>query len=206
MAEMNWVDYIILAIFFFSILSGFGRGFVREVISLATWVAAVIVAIMFTNPLATYFTSSSTVQGVVSQASSAMGVSAAQPVSYVALALSFGALFGGTMLVGSLIGYFISAAFQFGALGIGNRVLGAMFGFGRGFILNMVLIFLVQLTPFSAQSWWQQSQMVASFQPSVQWLGNIVSPSLANLKDRFGKTVQDVSSQIQGMTQGIGSF
>lgn len=199
MSNLNWVDYIILGIFFLSTLSGLAKGFVREIISLITWIAAFVVAVMFSNALATYFTSSDTVQNMVNQSTTAIGVSTAQPVSYVAIAISFALLFAGTAIIGSIIGYFINIAFQAGILGIGNRLLGAIFGLVRGFIINLVLIFVVQLTPFSAQPWWQQSQLVVSFQPAVAWLGGIVSPSLANLKEKFGKTLQDVNSSIQNV-------
>ena len=202
--SFNVVDYILLVIFFFSILAGFGRGFVREVISLITLVAAVVLAVMFSNPLALSFTSSAGVQGVVNSASSTIGVNAAQPVSYVAIALCFALVFAGTILIGSLIGYFINMAFQFGMLGIGNRVLGAAFGAARGFVFCVILVFLFQLTPFSSHSYWQQSQIVGSLQPAVVWLGNTVSPSLSGLKDRFGSALQDVNSNIQTMTHSIG--
>lgn len=202
-ANLNWVDYIILAIFFFSILSGFGRGFVREVVSLVTLIAAFVIAILFSNALALAFTSSAPVQNAVTQASSAIGMNAAQPVSYLALGISFGVLFAGTVIVGSLIGYFLNVAFQTGILGIGNRILGAGFGFCRGFLINLVIIFVVQLTPFGSSPSWGQSQLVRSFQPAVVWLGGVVSPALSNLKAKFGQTLQDVNSSIQ---QGVSSY
>ena len=204
MSNLNWVDYIILAIFLFSTLAGFARGLVRELVSLATLVAAFIVATMFANSLATAFTSSPTVQNAVNQASTAIGMNATQPVSYAALGISYAILFVGTMLAGALLGYFLNFAFQAGILGFGNRLLGGVFGFARGFLFNLVLIFIVQLTPFSANASWQQSQLVGTFQPAVQWLGNIVSPSLANLKERFGSTIQGVGSSIQDMTRSLG--
>lgn len=204
MVDFNFVDYIILAVFFFSVLAGFGRGFVREIISLVTLFAAVVVAVMFSNTLAMNFTNSPEVQNTVNQASSAIGASVSQPVSYIAIAICFALLFAGTMLFGSLVGYFINMAFQFGILGLGNRLFGAVFGAARGFVFNAILIFLVQLTPFSNQALWQQSKLVASFQPGVVWLGSIVSPSLAGLKDRFGQTLQNVNSSIQSVTQSIG--
>lgn len=198
--SLNIVDYILLAIFFFSILAGFGRGFVREVISLVTLIAAVVIAVMFSNPLALSFTSSAGVQSAVNSVSA----SAAQPISYVAIAICFALLFAGTILIGSMIGYFINMAFQFGMIGIGNRILGAAFGAARGFVFCAIMVFLFQLTPFSSHSYWQQSQMVAVMQPTVVWLGNIVSPSLAGLKDKFGSTMQDVNSKIQDMSHSIG--
>jgi membrane protein required for colicin V production len=204
MANFNWVDYIIVAIFILSILAGFGRGLVKEVVSLITLIAAFVVAIMFANPLATAFTSSSSVQNAVSQASTAIGASAAQPVSYLALGLSFGLLFAGTIIAGAIISSILNLAFQTGILGIGNRILGGVFGFFRGYIINLVMIFLVQLSPLGSQSWWQQSQLVGAFQPQVAWLGDLVSPSLANLKAKFGQTLQGVNSSIQNMTNTSG--
>lgn len=196
MSNLNWVDYIILGIFFLSIVAGFARGFVREVISLITLIAAFVIAIMFSNALATMFTSSSSVQNAITQA----GVEASQPVSYLALGISFIVLFVGTILVGTILGYILNIAFQRGVLGIGNRIFGAAFGFVRGFLINLVLIFCVQLTPAGEEPFWHQSQLVVAYQPAVQWLGNIVSPSLANLKTKFDETIQKFGSQLQNIT------
>jgi membrane protein required for colicin V production len=207
MDNLNWIDYIILIIFLFSVLAGFGRGLVKEIISLATLVAAFVVASIFSNALAIKITGSAAVQSAMTEASTAIGTSVAQPASYAALAISFGLLFAGTVIVGSIVSYFVNMAFQVGILGIGNRLLGAVFGAGRGFIINLVFIFIVQLTPMSNQAFWQQSQLVGSFQPAVVWLGNVVSPSLANLKEKFGKTVEEMGSSIQNISntyQGFG--
>lgn len=204
--NLNWVDYIIIAIFLLSIIAGFARGFVKEVISVATLVVAFIVAIMFSSTLATMFTSSASVQNAVSQSSSAIGINTAQTVSYAALGISFGLLFAATVLVGALLGSIINIAFQVGILGIGNRLLGGAFGFCRGFLINLVIIFVVQLTSLGNQSWWHQSQFVVQYQPAVQWLGNFVSPVLANLESRFGQTLQNVNSSIQQGASSLGNY
>jgi membrane protein required for colicin V production len=44
MADFNWVDFTILGILCFSTLISLVRGFVREAISLATWIVAIWVA------------------------------------------------------------------------------------------------------------------------------------------------------------------
>lgn len=204
-ANFNWVDYVIIAIFLFSILAGFFRGFVKEVISLITLIAAFVVGIMFASPLAAVFTNSASVQHAVNQASSSMGVDAAQTVSYAALGISFGLLFAATVIVGAIIGAIVNIAFQAGILGIGNRLLGGLFGFARGFLISLAVIFVVQMTSVGNQSWWHQSELVVSFQPAVQWLGNIISPSLANIKQKFDQTWQNVNSSIQQRVSSITS-
>jgi len=200
MSNLNVVDIFILLIFFTSALIGFGRGLVGEVVSLITLIAAFVIAIMFANPLAEAFTSSSSVQSAVSQSSTAIGISTAQPVSYLALGLCFGLLFAGTVIAGTIIKSLLNVAFNTGILGFGNRVLGAGFGLVRGYLLNVVMIFLIQLSPISSQTWWQQSSLVPDFQASVVWLGGVVSPALSNLKARFGSTIQNVGSSIQNLT------
>lgn len=201
MQDLNWVDYTILAIFMFSIIAGIGRGLVKEIMSLLAIIVAFTVAIIFAHPLALAFTNSESVQTTVNQASAAIGMNAAQPVSYAAIGLSFGFLFAATALVASIIGSVINLAFQAGILGIGNRLLGGVFGICRGFIINLVIIFLVQLTSFSTDSFWTQSRMVASFQPAVLWLGQVVSPALADLKSKMGEKLNQVNETIQSTTE-----
>lgn len=206
MASFNWVDYIILAIFLLSVLAGFGRGFVREMISLLTWVVAIIVAMLFASPLANVFTGTQTVQNLVTSASTSIGMNATESVSYFALGISFLILFVGVIIAGAIIGYIVNTATQTGGVGIVNRLLGGLFGLGRGFIIVLVTIFLLQLTPVGQQSFWQQSQFVISYQPAVIWLANIVNPALASLQSQFGQTIQNITSHIQGLSASLKGF
>lgn len=206
MNNLNIIDWIILFIYFFSIIAGFSRGFVKEVVSLITLIAAFVIASMFANALANYIMSMDIIRNLIGQASTSTGLNAAQPASYLALGISFGLLFAATVMLGSFVGYFLNVAFSTGILGFGNRLLGGLFGLVRGVIMTLVIIFVVQLTPVSSQSWWMQSSFVRSYQPAVQWLGNLVSPSLNNLKSRLGQTLQDVNSQFQNLNSKYGNF
>jgi membrane protein required for colicin V production len=189
-ASMNWVDYIILAIFVLSVIAGFGRGLVKEIVSIVTLIAAFVIATLFSSQLATAFTSSSSVQNAVGQTSST-------PVTYAALGVSFALLFLATVIVGCFIGFLLNLIFKAGILGIGNRILGALFGLVRGFLINLVIIFVIQLTAFSTQPWWKQSQLVPYFEPTVERLGAIVSPTLSGLKEELSKTMENVNSSMQ---------
>jgi membrane protein required for colicin V production len=202
MGNLNIVDILILVIVFGSVIVGFGRGLVSELLSLITVIAAFVVAIMYTTALANFFTTSAPVQSVVSQTSSAIGTSTATPVSYLAYGASFAALFVGTMIVGSIIKWILNLIFSTGILGFGNRILGGVFGFVRGFLIVVGIIFVVQLSPVSKQTFWQQSQLVPQFQPAVVWLGGVVNPALANIKSTFGSTVQSVTGSVSGAVSG----
>lgn len=200
MSDFTWVDYVFIAIFAMSAFAGFGRGLIRELMSLVALVFAIVAATMYSSALALSFTSSAAVQGVVSDATVATGINAAQPVSYVAIGVSFGLIFAGVYLVGILVGFIVNLAFSFGVLGIGNRILGAAFGFCRGFLVNLVIIFMVQLTAVNNQAFWQKSVLVKEFQPAVVILAGYVSPAMANIKQKAGEKLQGLDSTLKSLT------
>lgn len=194
MSSLNWVDNIILFVFFMSVVAGLMRGLVKEVISLLTWLAAFIVAVIFSPKLAAMFTSSPSVQSMVSGASTAVGLNTAQPVSMFAIGVSFIALFVGTLIVGSLINSLTSRAVERQGISFANRLLGSVFGLARGFIIVLVIIFLVQLSPIQQQPYWSSSQFVNAFQPAVQWFGNLVQPGFQSLKAKVDTTLQNTNA------------
>ena len=200
----NWVDYLLLAVFFISVVGGLMRGGVREVMSLLTWIAAFIVASLFAKPVASYFAGSQSAQSLISSASTgSFGMSAGSQVSLFALGVSFTVLFFATIIAGSLLGYFANRIVEGGGISIVNRVLGGTFGFVRGYLIDLLIIFIVQLTPFSQENYWIQSSIVAGFQPTVQWLGNKVQPGFESLKSRMGQTLEDMTSGAEGSIMGV---
>ena len=201
MNSFNWVDYVVVVIFLGSILAGLMRGLVKEMIGLVTWVAAFVAAVMFASPLAAHFTGSDQVQSVVASASTTTGLSAVTPVSYISLGISFIAIFVGVLILGKFINYMVSSAVEGRGISFANRFLGGIFGSARGVLFVLVMMFIVQLSPFSAQPYWTQSQFVAYFQPAVQMIDDAVSPGLKGLKDKVGNTIKNTNPQqfIQGM-------
>lgn len=203
MAGFNSLDIIIIVIFFLSAIIGFIRGFIAEFISLVILIAAVAIAIYFAVPLANYFTNTETVQSMMNQTSSATGTSTTQSISYFALGISFTVLFLGTLLVGLLVKALLNLAALSGVFGFGNMLLGALFGLVRGFIFNLILIFLLQLSPVSASPFYLDSQLVKTFQPALLWLDNWVSPNFSAFKDKVGKTIQNMGTKVQAVTSSL---
>jgi len=181
----------ILVVFFGSIVAGLMRGFMKEIIALITWIAAFAVSIAFSSRVATAFTSSS--------------ADTAQPVSMLAIGASFIALFVAVLLIGSLLNYFIASLTKGEGLGFGNRLLGGLFGLARGFLVNLILLFLVQLSPISQQPVFAQSQLVAAYQPVITWIDGLVEPGLEKLKADMGHTVNEAnpSSYLQQLKQNF---
>ena len=201
-SHYNWIDYIFIAIFLISILTGLMRGGVREIISLITWVVAFIVGSLFARPLAAAFASSPSVQSVMSNASGGLQAATDQ-TSLFALGASFCVLFFGTILIGSFIGYIMNAAIERTGISIVNRFAGGIFGFGRGYLVNLVIIFLVQLTPMGEDPTWAKSSLVKDYQPAVNWLGDHVQPGLESLKSKMGETLDNLDTSGQSKNMGI---
>ncbi|WKD50811.1 CvpA family protein [Microbulbifer spongiae] len=142
---MNWADWIILAIVGISTLIGLGRGFVRETLSLLTWVAAFIVAMLFRDQLAPLL-------------SNLVDTPSLQVIT------AFAILFFGTLLVGAGLNTMLSAFVEATGLSGTDRVLGVLFGLVRGGIVVMALLILAPaLVPVEQDSWWGDSVLIAHF-------------------------------------------
>src|SRR5512139_436545 len=91
--DMNWVDYLILAIIALSVILSVWRGFTREALSLAGWIVAFWIAITFSDKL--------------------IAVLARHIHSPAArLFIAFALLFFSTLLLAALINYLAGQAIQ----------------------------------------------------------------------------------------------
>ena len=184
MSGLNPVDCMIILIFLLSMVWGLMKGFLKEVISVLSWIAATLVAMTFASPLATHF------GGSTAAVTNTVGASAAHPISLVALGICFIILFIATLFIGSIIGYILSGIVNSVGLGFVNRILGAVFGFFRGIIFVVIFMFIAELTPLGSQPAWAQSALVQKFQPTVAWFSNLVQPGIAALKAKSASAMQ----------------
>lgn len=193
MSGLNWVDNIILVMFLVSILAGLMRGLVREMIALLTWAAAFVISILFSSKVAAAFSGNQAVQSMANQATNTVGMNAGTSLSMLSIGASFIGLFVGTIIVGSVVNYFVSSAVEGRGISFSNRLLGGIFGLARGFLIVLLMIFLIQLSPLSDQPYWKGSQFVHSFQPIIKVLNDMVAPGLATLKNKVGDTFKNVN-------------
>ncbi|MHB1948222.1 MAG: CvpA family protein [Gammaproteobacteria bacterium] len=190
MGNLNWVDFVVIGICVLSTLAGLMRGFVRELFSLITWIAALFIAAMFATQLATAFTNSPQVQSAITGSSSATG-----SVSMVSIGISFIIIFIAVLIIGKILSFLITSAVEGVGIGIINRLLGGIFGFARGVVIVIIAMFLVGLTPFASEPVWGQAQSVKLLQPEVLWINNAVSPSLKDIQNHIGNTLQNINTQ-----------
>ena len=141
-AHLNWVDWFIVVVLVASILLSLWRGFAREAISLAAWVAAFVIANLFVDQMASLL--STWISNVTGR--------------YVA---AFALLFVGTLMLGGVLGILAAQLLKVTGLSVLDRLLGTVFGFARGVIIILVLVFVVrQLVPPKDLQWLHQSQLM----------------------------------------------
>ncbi|MFM2483709.1 CvpA family protein [Celerinatantimonas yamalensis] len=146
---MNWIDYTIIGVIVLSALISLVRGFVKEAVSLASWIAAFFVASHFYSDVATYFTL------------------IANP--YYRSGAAIFCLFIATLLIGALCNYVLSQLVSSTGLSGTDRVLGVCFGGIRGVFVVSAILFMVSFTAFAKAPWWQHSQLIPEFTVIVQW-------------------------------------
>ena len=161
---MIWVDYILLAIIAISALLSLWRGFVKEALSLASWIVALWVALLFFHDLADWL---------------------ARWIETPSIrdAVGFGLLFVVTVLIGGLVGYLAGQLVAKTGLTATDRALGMIFGVARGVIIVAVLVLLAGLTNLPQDPWWQESLLLKHFQDMALWLRSLLPADIAeNIK------------------------
>lgn len=153
---MNWADWAILGIVGISGLFSIKRGFVREALSLLTWVTAFIIARLFTEALATVL------------------ADYIQTPSF-RIASAFAILFIMTLIVGALVSNLVSLLVQATGLSGTDRILGMGFGLARGALLVVVLVALLGGTPAVQDAWWQESQLIPHFVLMEAWSRDVAT-------------------------------
>lgn len=159
---MNWVDLAVLGVIALSALVGLMRGLVREVLGLAAWVAALLIAspygaFPYVQPLAR--------QNINDPA--------------IADGVAFGLVFLVALVVLSLLVGRISNAVRGSALGGMDRTLGLPFGIARSVIL-LAVAFVVTGYVINPEQWPApvlQSRALPLVQRSADWLAAQLPPA-----------------------------
>ena len=150
-AQFNAVDWVIIVVLILSTALSLWRGFAREALSLAGWVAAFIIANLFGDEMASLLAGA--IENVTGR--------------YVA---AYAILFVGTLIVAGLLSKLVAQLVSFTGLTLLDRLLGMVFGFARGVILILVAVFVLQqLVPPGDLQWLHRSQLMPHLEMLAQW-------------------------------------
>ncbi|HKM27342.1 MAG TPA: CvpA family protein [Thiopseudomonas sp.] len=166
----NWVDVVILGIVLVSSLISLSRGFVKEALSLVSWLLAGIVAWTFGGSFAHHL------QPYIDTAS-------LRTITACAV------LFVTTLIVCGLVNFILVQLIRATGLTGTDRLLGMVFGAARGLFLVVVLVGLLSLAPVEQDSWYQQSTLIPHFLLIADWSKNLI----LDLSGQWISTAQNAS-------------
>lgn len=158
------LDLGIIVLIVLSLLIGFIRGFVRESISLATWIAAFGFAILYFQTLA-------------------VELPFAVHNEVARLGIAFAVIFFSVLVVGAIINFLLSTAISSIGLDGFDRFLGAIFGALRGGLIVLLMIILVSITSLPGEPWWIESRLVPHFELGANWLKERIPQDFARYID-----------------------
>ncbi|TWI53093.1 membrane protein required for colicin V production [Pseudomonas duriflava] len=149
------MDWAIIGTIAVSSLISLKRGFVKEALSLLTWIVAGAIAWLFGGALSQHLT------GIIQ-------IPSARIIAACAL------LFVATLMVGALVNFLLSELIRVTGLSGTDRFLGMAFGAARGGLLIVVLVGLLSLAPVQQDPWWQQSILLPHFLLVADWSKNFM--------------------------------
>lgn len=166
--HFTWADLAIVGIIAVSALISLMRGFVREAISLATWIVAVWVAVRFAGILASH-------------------LSSYIHTPSLRAAAAFAGLFLVVVILGGLVNFLFSQLIERTGLSGTDRLLGLIFGVARGVLLIAVLILLGNFLNLDKDPWWKSSQLIPHFQILADWLQSFVPEQINQLSQAINR-------------------
>ena len=157
---MNVADWIILAVTLLSALVGFYRGFIRETLSLISWILAIWAAFSFAEPASAWF-------------------EAYIESPQLRLVAAFGAIFVSTLLLLSLLSYLLCRLLLVSGIAGTDRILGGLFGIARAVVLVSVVLLLARIPGYPDEAWWKQSILIPRLDPVVVFFYELLPPDVA---------------------------
>lgn len=171
------LDYTIAGVVLFSVILSFFRGFLKEAISLLTWVLAILLPVKFapevSKLLETYIASNDLRYG-----------------------LSLGIVFIVVFIVGLFVNMMAGGLVKTTGLGFLDRILGVVFGAGRGLMLAVAIILVIGLTPYHQAAWVKNSVLLPKLRPLVNHLQSHLPEKIGHVSSWLKGNVPDISAHV----------
>ena len=142
---MSLFDYVVLIVVVVSMVIGVWRGVVSELLALAAWIVAFLVA-----------------REYAAQASPLLATWIAEPG--LRMAAVYAGLFVGVLLIFTVLRLLVSMMISAVGLGLLDRLLGACFGALRGVGIVLLGVMLAGVTPLPTSAAWRD----ATFAPPLE--------------------------------------
>lgn len=137
---MTAFDYAVLTVIAASVLLGLWRGVMSELLALAAWIVAFLVARVFAAEVANGLTGQIAEPGL-------------------RLAAAYVVVFVGVLLVFAIARMLVSLLLKVVGLGLLDRLLGAVFGILRGVLVVLAAVLVAGMTPLPKAVWWREAML-----------------------------------------------
>lgn len=148
---MNIIDFSIIGALTISCIISLMRGFIKEVVSLVSWLLAFTLSISYAEKAQQLFA------GSIHNVTVRFGLS-------LALIFIFVLLIGA--IINKILGYIVTQT-GFGAF---DKIIGLFFGFIRGVLLICIVIFFAMMTSVEHAKLWKRSELIPHFIAVIDWL------------------------------------
>jgi len=153
-------DYGVVAVLGLTLLLGFWRGLVSEILALAAWVVAFFAARATASEVGRLFAD----------------VLKDQAVQYV---VGFAAVFVGVLVVFALLRLAVTRVLAAAGLGVLDRFLGGVFGAVQGLAVLLALVVAGGLTSLPQQPWWRDAVSAPPLETAALATKPYLPPELA---------------------------
>ncbi|MBM2853826.1 MAG: hypothetical protein HW417_754 [Steroidobacteraceae bacterium] len=167
---MNGADHLFAAILLISLVLGCLRGFVREAISLLSWLIGLWLAWHFAYLLYPWLGGALAEPGIREWTGRA---------AVLLVALLIGSA------VGAITSHFIQRAT---GLAVMDRIVGGLFGLMRAVVVIGLLVIGGRAVNLDLEPWWQKTRSMPIAEAAANWLERYAEPVTAELLERAAKT------------------
>ncbi len=145
---MTAFDYAVLTVISASVLLGLWRGVMSEILAIAAWIVAFLVARVMAGEVANWLSGQIAEPGL-------------------RLAVAYILVFVGVLLVFAIARMLISLLLKAVGLGLLDRLLGASFGVLRGILVVLVAVLVAGMTPLPKAEWWRDAMLAPPLETAV---------------------------------------
>lgn len=160
---MTAFDYAVLAILGCSLVVGVLRGLLRELVMLAGWVAAFVLATLFSGRITPMMPES-------------LGPMLAPPLAYLVI-------FVAVLLTAGFIALLLTLLAKSAGMGALNRLMGSGFGLVRGLLVVLALVLVAGMTPLPKEPFWKNAVSSGAFETVIVAMRTL-------LPDDLGKRIK----------------
>lgn len=158
---MTGIDLVIAIVFIVSVIVGVMRGFVREALSIASWILAIWLALTFCT-----------------EAGDFIGRYFSIPAEGFRTGAGFAVIFIGTLFLFSFISHMITKLLIKGAVKGTDRVLGIGFGIVRAAAIMVAVILVLRGMGMENTGWWQDSMGISYLEPAANYVEQLLPEQL----------------------------